>query len=456
MPNDRPPAGRLLLFGFQHILTMFPATVFGCLLCGFHVSTVLLAAGTSTIVALLLSRRAVGTFIPLFYGSSFSYIAAYQSLAQAMGHRVQFGVPLPDEVIAVLQTGIIATGVLNVVVGLLVHAAGKRALDRVLPPIVTGSVACVIGFGLSKSALEMSLTTVPGYWAIALFTLLATVGFSHLLRGRGLLGMLPVLLGAVSGYLLTWLVAPSQIVWATVRQTPFLVAPHLTWPALTGPMLTTAIFSIAVMAIATIPESTAHLYQISLYADRLAEDQQRAAPGLDRFVGMNLVFDGIGDMLHGLFGAMAGTNYGENNSLMAITRNYSGPVLLAAGAMAIGLAFLGKLAALAATVPVFVSGGLALYLFGAIGMQGIALLVERRVDLFDPLQLAVGATIMVIGLGGNIGFEGGLLPVPVPGLFPSGLPAIATAAVVGIAMHLLFTAMRPTASAPSGGDGGRT
>ena len=446
LPNDKPDIGRLILFGLQHALTMFPATVFVALLCGFHVSTVLLGAGVSTIVALTLSRRTIGTFIPLFYGSSFSYIAAYLGIAQAMGHKVQFGVPAPDDVISVMQTGIIATGILNIIIGFVIKAVGKQAVDRVLPPVVTGSVACVIGIALSKAALDMSLTVVPGYWGIALLTLLATVAFSYLLQGKGLIGMLPILLGAVFGYLLTLVVAPDQINFQRVAETQFIVAPHLTWPALTGPMVTTAIFSIAIMAIATIPESTAHLYQISLYADRLAEEQGREKPRLDRFVGYNLIFDGVGDFIHGLFGATAGTNYGENNSLMAITRNFSGPALLAAGVICILLAFIGKLSALAATIPVFVSGGLALYLFGVIGMQGIALMQEHKVNLFDPLQLALGAVILVVGIGGNIGYEGGFLPIKAPG-FPQGLPAIATAAVLGILMNLVFTWIKPSAPA---------
>jgi uracil permease len=291
----------------------------------------------------------------------------------------------------------------------------------------------------------MSMVVVPGYWGIALFTLLVTVAFSYLLQGRGFIGMLPILLGAVAGYLLTLLVAPEQISFKNVAAAPLIAAPHFTWPALAGPMVVTAIFSIAIMAIATIPESTAHLYQIALYSDRLAEEQGREKPKLDRFVGWNLVFDGIGDFIHGLFGATAGTNYGENNSLMAITRNYSGPALLAAGVICILLAFVGKLSAFVATIPVFVSGGLALYLFGVIGMQGIALMQEHKVNMFEPLPLALGAVIMVIGIGGNIGYEGGFLPIKVPGLFPNGLPAIATAAVLGIVMNIVFTALKPSA-----------
>ena len=142
LPNDRPEAGRLVLLGLQHVVTMFPATVLVALLCGFHPSTVLLGAGVSTIVALFLSKRGIGMFIPLFYGSSFSYIAAYLGIAQAMGHKVQFGVPAPDDVIALMQAGIICTGILNVIVGFVIKkrrqgearpraAAGGHRLGRV-------------------------------------------------------------------------------------------------------------------------------------------------------------------------------------------------------------------------------------------------------------------------------------------------------------------------------------
>jgi uracil permease len=299
----------------------------------------------------------------------------------------------------------------------------------------------VIGIGLAKAALDMSFTS--GRWGIALLTLLTTIACSHLLRNKGFWGMIPILLGATAGYLATLLIAPDQIDFGKVAAAPIFTAPHLTLPEFTGPLVATAVFSIAIMAIATVPESTAHLYQISLYADRLAEEQGREPYQLDRHVGFNLVLDGVGDVIHGVLGAPGGTNYGENNSLMAITRNYSGPALAAAGAICILLSFVGKLSAFVGTVPVFVSGGLALYLFGAIGMQGIALMQEHEVNLFEPLDLAVGAVILVIGIGGNIGYPGGFLPIQIPGVFPNGLPAIATAALAGIVLNLVLGQLRP-------------
>lgn len=438
LPNDSPPIGRLILLGFQHILTMFPATVFVAAFTGFHVGTVLLGSGISTIVALLLSKQGIGKFIPLYYGSSFSYIAAYVGIVRQMtGAPATFGQPVPDEVIRTMQAGIVATGILNIIVGFIIRAVGKAAVDKVLPPVVTGSVAAIIGFGLAFAALDLARNN----WLVGFLTLLLTVLFSVYLRGFA--GMLPVLLGGIAGYLLSAVLAPGSVNFQGVLAAPLVQMPHLTFPNFAGPMVGTAIVSIAIMAIATIPESTAHLYQISLYVDQFAEETSREKYHLDQNIGFNLILDGIGDFLHGLVGATAGTNYGENNSLMAITRNYSGPALLAAGVIAILLSFVGTLSALVGTVPLAVSGGLAVYLFGVIGMQGIALMQENKVSMFDARNLAVGATIMVVGIGGNIGL-GGFIPITIPVVFPNGLPAIATAAVLGILMNLVFLIFPPS------------
>jgi uracil permease len=149
-------------------------------------------------------------------------------------------------------------------------------------------------------------------------------------------------------------------------------------------------------------------------------------------------------MINGLLGGAAGTNYGENNSLMVITRNYSGVSLIAAGVIAILMSFSGHLAGIVQSVPTAVSGGLAIYLFGVIGLQGVAIMISDKVDLFDPKQLAVGAVILIIGIGGHIGFEGGFLPIPIlQGIFPKGWPAIATAAVAGILLNLVFLIFKP-------------
>ncbi len=442
LPNDTPPMAQLILLGFQHVLTMFPATVFVAAFCGFHVGTVLFASGVSTIVALLLSKRGIGTFIPLFYGSSFSYIAAYQGVSAAVtgSAYTPFSGPLPDAALSIMQAGIVVTGILNIIVGLIIRRIGKENLDKVLPPVVTGCVAAIIGFGLAFAAVG---NLASSNFLVALITLLVTILFSVYMQNRGFIGMLPVLLGAIVGYIISGLIDQGSVNFEALAAAPWLQMPHFTFPSFSGSLVATAIISISIMAIATIPKSTAHLYQMSLYIDRFAEETGREKIHLDKNIGLNLMLDGLGDSLNGLLGATAGTNYGENNSLMAITRNYSGPALIAAGVIAILLGFVGKLAALVNSVPLAVSGGLAIYLFGVIGMQGIALMQEHKVSMFDPRNLAIGAVIMVVGIGGNIGYPNGFLPITVPGIFPSGLPAIATAAVLGILINAIFLIFKP-------------
>lgn len=445
LPNDTPPFGQMLLLGFQHVITMFPATVLCALLMGFPISTVLTVTGFGTVVALIGAKLSMGKYIPLYYGSSFSYIAAVTAIT-----KPTFGVPADPALISIVQTGFIATGIINILVGLIIRfSGGKKALDVVLPPVVTGPVACTIGIGLGATALQMASGVAGGimtgdlkWWAAAIITLLAAFLCSVYLQGKGFISMLPILLGSVIGYVAA--IPLGLVNWEGAFTSALVRAPQITFPNFASDMTITVIFGVGVMAIATIPESTAHLYQIALYVDHTADELGKERYGLANFIGLNLMLDGLNDLVNGIFGSTAGTNYGENNSLMVITRNYSGPALITAGIISMLLGFIGPLADLVATIPTAVVGGMAIYLYGVIGMQGIALMMAEKVNLYDPGQLAIGATILIVGIGGNIGFPGGFLPIPaLKGIFPEGWPAIATGAVMGILLNLILRIWKP-------------
>ncbi|MEA3308841.1 MAG: solute carrier family 23 protein [Chloroflexota bacterium] len=432
LPNDAPPIGEMIILGFQHVLTMFPATVLVALLVGFDVGTVLAVSGLATIVALLVSKYWIGDFIPLYYGSSFSYITATITLTGA-----GFGTYAGKDLVSLAQVGIVATGIINILVGFLIAKVGKEGLDKVLPPVLTGSVALVIGVTLGGSAMDMAQSN----WMVAIVTLLITVLFSVYMRGKGFLGLLPILAGAVGGYLFAAIFYSSSMDYSGIASASFFRIPKFTLPAFGNPRAFESIAAIAIIAIATIPESTAHLYQISLYVDELAEEMGEEPYELSENIGKNLVIDGLGDFINGMFGGVAGTNYGENNSLMAITHNYSGPVLIMAGVIAILLGFIGTLAALVSSIPLAVTGGLAIFLFGVIGMQGIALIQSEKVNLFDSRQLSIGAVVTVIAIGAQV-IGGGNVPLndtsALIGIFPHGLPGIATGAIAGILLNLIF------------------
>jgi uracil permease len=439
LPDDTPPVGAMLSLGFQQFLTMFPATVLVAALTKFDVGMTLLASGLGTIVALLVAKRK----IPMYYGSSFSYIAVIITVMSKFAPAC-FGDPTQfycADGVRIAQVGILLTAVFEIAIGFLIMRVGKAALDRVLPPIVTGSMAMVIGVALAGAALgnagnwaapEVAAKT----WLVAFITLVATILFSVYLRGKGLLGMLPILFGAIFGYLVA---IPFGLVhFETVIAAHWLALPQYTFPAFFDRDAWGWALSVALIFIATVPESTAHLYQMSLYIDALADELGRKPFEIKKLIGLNLVADGSDDLVVGFLGGCAGTNYGENNSLMAITRNYSTAVLMTAGVMAIVLGFFGKLTALVNTLPPAVVGGLSIYLFGVIGMQGVALIQSEKVNLFDPKQLAVGAIILVCGIGGNLALPNGLFPFKIAYLFPSGIPAIVFAAILGILVNLVF------------------
>jgi uracil permease len=435
LPQDVPPVGAMLSLGFQQVLTMFPATVLVAILTKFDIGVTLFATGLGTIIALLVSQRR----IPMYYGSSFSYITVVQTamLLYANDCFTSTATYCPEGV-KIVQVGIIGTAILQILVGLLIMRVGKEALDRVLPPVVTGSVAIVIGVALSGSALAMA----GNNWPVAFITLISTIAFSVYLQGKGLLGMLPILLGAVVGYIAATFM--GIVDYSLIASAEWLRVPAFTIPAFTNPNAWSAVLGIALIAIATIPESTAHLYQMSLYIDALAKEMGREPLEIKKLIGLNLVADGSDDVVVGFLGGCAGTNYGENNSLMAITRNYSIPVLFAAAGIAMTLGFIGKLAGVVQSIPTAVTGGLAIYLFGIIGMQGVALIQSEKVNLFEPRNLAVSAAILILGIGGNLSLPNQMFPFSIPLIFKDGIPAIVFAAIVGILLNLLFVVLPPS------------
>ena len=188
------------------------------------------------------------------------------------------------------------------------------------------------------------------------------------------------------------------------------------------------------IAIATIPESTAHMYQLDIYVNDVAKKKgKKMKYSLVDMLDRNLIGDGLCDMISGVVGGPAGTNYGENISTMAITKVFSVPVITFAAIIAILVSFFTPLIQVIYGIPLAVIGGLEIYLFGAIAAQGVAIMIDKKVDMFSAKNIAVIASIMVIGIGGNYAF-GGNIP-----FFGMKVPCIAGAAIFGIILNLLLS-----------------
>ncbi len=437
LPDEKPPFIELILFALQQIIVMFPATVLVALITGFHVSTTIFASGLATLVFILVTGRK----IPLYYGSSFSYIAAIGSIMSAEA----FASYTLNDKIAVAQFGIVMSGFVSIIAGILIRKCGKKVLDKILPATVTGSVAIIIGLSLAANAMgnamaipenigEVSKSIATNYaWIISLVTLISTILYSVYLKGK--LSQLPILFGLITGYVfalcIDLITGTGFVSFNTVSSVNFINLPIFTLPKPTWE----ALIAIMPIAIATIPESTAHIYQLDIYVNDLARKKNsKKKYDIENKLGLNLIGDGIGDIVSGMIGGPAGTNYGENISAMAISKNFSIPVLIAAAIITMVISCFTPLINIIYSIPTAVIGGLSIYLFGVIAAQGITIIMDKKVDLFSSKNLAVISVILIIGIGGSFNFAGGMIP-----MFGTKLPALATAAVAGIILNLMLS-----------------
>ena len=452
LPEERPPVGKLILYALQQVIVMFPATVTVALITGFQVSTTIFASGLATLFFILITGRK----IPLYYGSSFAYLTAISSMVAAEGTAEQIaqfeatGI-LPAALISQAQFGIVLSGLVSIAAGLLVRFCGRRAVEKILPASITGPVAMIIGLTLAGNALSDAAPAVGAVgavasnwvWVVSLVTLISTILFSRYLRG--FLGQIPLLLGAAVGCIVAaLLVLFSGGELNLFREMPAEALAASSWrlgdgsifalPAFSFPKASwAAVVAIMPIAIATIPESTAHMYQLDIYVNDLARRKGSKPRNMIDLLGRNLIGDGLCDMVSGVIGGPAGTNYGENISTMAITKIFSVSVLAVAAIFAMIISMFTPLIRVIYGIPLAVIGGLEIYLFGAIAAQGMAIMIDKKVDMFSSKNIAVIASIMVIGIGGNYAF-GGNIP-----FFGMNVPCIAGAAVFGIILNALLS-----------------
>ena len=444
LPDERPPFLKLLLYAIQQIIVMFPATVTVALITNFHISTTIFASGLATLCFVLIT----GKQLPLYYGSSFSYLSAILGI---MASKAAEGCDLNTQIFYA-QFGIIMSGFVSIIAGLLVNWAGRDIIEKILPPTITGPIAMVIGLTLATNALtdacslavnasgtlavaEDAVASATNYaWIVSLITLLSTIILSVYLKGFW--GQLPLLLGPILGCLTAFIIklATGVDLFRVLPETantnifalPIFTLPKPSWEA---------VAAIMPIAIATIPESSAHVYQLDIYVNNLAKQK-----GVDKHyniadkLGLNLIGDGIGDMVSAAIGGPAGTNYGENISAMAITKVFSVPVLMTAAVLAMVISCFTPLINAIYAIPTAVIGGLEIYLFGAIAAQGIAIMIDKKTDMFSAKNISVIASVMIIGIGGNYGFTNGMIP-----FFGLNIPCIAGAAVFGILLNLLLS-----------------
>ncbi len=412
--NEKPTVAKWIILALQHVFAMFGATI----LVPIMVNT---AAGETVLtIPVALVTSGIGTLIyilctkgksPVYLGSSFAFIAP---LAAAY---VKGG-------ISGAMVGVMAVGLVYIIFAIIIHFIGKKWIDKLLPPVVIGPMIMIIGLSLAPSAIsQIGLGTETQIdWrciGVALITFLTTA--IVMVRGKGFLKIIPFLVGIVVGYI-------SAICFGLVDFAPVLEASFFSMPSFVIPFLNyapnfSALLTIVPISLVTIAEHIGdHTALSTIIGKNLLKD-----PGLDR----TLLGDGLATFVAGFLGGPANTTYGENTSVVGMTKVASVWVIGLAAVIAICLGFLGKFTALVSTIPDAVLGGVSLLLYGFISVNGLKVLIENKIDFGKSKNIVVASTMLVLGLGGAaISIIHGDLSVTISGM--------SLAAIIGILLNLLL------------------
>lgn len=412
--NEKPKISKWIILALQHVFAMFGATILVPILVNsatgetiLTIPVALVTSGIGTLIYILCTKGKS----PVYLGSSFAFIVPLTAAFLKGG-------------ISGAMTGIMAVGLIYIIFALIIKIVGKNWINKLLPPIVIGPMIMIIGLGLAPSAIsQIGLTSGADIdWkciCVALITFLTTTII--MVRGKGFIKIIPFLIGIVVGYI-------SAICFGLVDFKPVLEASFLSMPNFIIPFLSytpsfSAILTIAPIALVTMAE---HIGDHTALGAIIGKDLLKE-PGLDR----TLLGDGIATFVAGILGGPANTTYGENTSVVGMTKIASVWVIGLAAIFAICLGFLGKFTALVSTIPNAVLGGVSLLLYGFIAVNGLKVLIKNQIDFGKSKNIIVASTMLVLGLGGaTISIISGDLSITISGM--------SLAAIIGILLNLFL------------------
>lgn len=376
MKNTEKVVGNAkFILGIQHVLAMFGATVLVPFLTGLNPSIALISAGVGTLIFHLCTKR----IVPVFLGSSFAFIGALTLV-------------LKNEGIGAIKGGVIAAGLIYVIMSFLVKTFGVEKIKSFFPPIVTGPIIMLIGLRMSPTALNMA-----GYANGKFDTKSLIVAFSVILTmvsitmmKKSFLRLIPILAAVIVGYIVATIL--GMVDFSVVSQAKWIgLSAEAASDLFTIPSMSlTGIIAIAPIALVVFIE---HIGDITTNGAVVGKDFFKD-PGIHR----TLLGDGLATIAAGFLGGPANTTYGENTGVLAVTGVYDPAILRIAACYAIILGFIGKFGILLQTIPLPVMGGVSVILFGMIASVGVRTVVDAQLDFGNSRNLIISSIIFVLGI----------------------------------------------------------
>ena len=395
--HEKPTPAKWFVLSLQHVFAMFGATILVPILTGLPVSVALFTSGVGTLIYILCTKAKV----PVYLGSSFAYIT---SIAAVSGFATD---PSTANYSSAL-TGLFIVGIIYVIIAIVIKFVGKGWIDKLLPPVIIGPMIAIIGFGLSSTAMGTSGLIDGGSWQAKVIALVAFACVVVVaIFAKGFLKIIPFLVGIVGGYIFAVILkqvdlsevkavitTPSQ--WLKIPEFMFLGFKDGTTNFLGTDITFYKINMAALITIAPLAFVTAceHIGDHAVLSKITGQDYLHD-PGLDR----TLLGDGIATSFAALVGGPANTTYGENTAVVGMTKVGSVWVTGLAAIIAIVLSFLNVVSVFIRSIPAPVMGGISIILYGFIGLNGIKVLVDNRVDFSKTRNMLIASTMLVLGLG---------------------------------------------------------
>lgn len=380
--EEVPPLGKWIVLAIQHVFAMFGATILVPILvneaAGAEVLTIpvaLVASGIGTLLYILCTKGKS----PVYLGSSFAFIAPIAAAYLKGG-------------ISGAATGIMVVGIIYIIVAIIIHFVGKTWLEKLLPPVVIGPMIMIIGLSLAPSAIsQMGLSSGTVFeWKTVLVAVVAFLTTALVMtRAKGFFKIIPFLIGIVVGYIVAAFL--GMIDFNVIKEAPFFQIPKFILPFKDYSINFGAILTIAPIALVTLCE---HIGDHTSLSNIIGRDLIKE-PGLDR----TILGDGVATFVAGLIGGPANTTYGENTSVVGMTKVASVKVIGLAAIFAIIIGFLGKITAIVSTIPSAVLGGVSLLLYGFIAVNGLKVLIKNQINFENSKNVVVASSMLVLGLG---------------------------------------------------------
>ena len=415
--DDNPSIAEKILFGIQHIFAAFggiivvPLVISSAL--GFDaktstalISASILAAGIATIIQAK-GVGPIGAKVACIMGTDFTFVSPSITVGSVLGLPGIIGATILGSIFEVVLSYFI------------------RPLMKLFPPIVTGTVVCLIGLTLLPVSIDWAAggSGASDYGSLKNISISMVVLFGTLLLnryGKGMLSSASILIGMVIGYIVC--IPLGLVDFTAVKEASWLSIPKIFEYGVTFDFKALIAFIPAyfVTAIETVGclKAVGEVSNVEMTEKR---------------IGAGVLSDGVGSMIGGIVGTLPNTTFSQNVGLIPLTKVASRYVAVMAGVILVLLGFLPKIAAIVNSIPQPVLGGVGIVMFGTVAAAGIKTLSKVKINERNLLIIATS-----IGLGLGVTFRPEFisqLPEGLKMIFASG---ISTGTITALLLNIIL------------------